>query len=482
MRMIQETPPPDRVEPDARGGEAQADEWVFGSEAQRLFGVSQWTWDKWMREGAITCGQPVGPSGRTKRYPVGELRRTIEVLRAPKAFPQPDMVDATEARRMFGVGTWTWDKWRGEGHLRLGEWFEVPGGGRTKLYPIEALRRIIEELQQFPPPGMLTAAQAAERFGVARLTWKQWVVQGKVRCGQTFPHPGGGTCHLYPAEEVEKLLAEVRAPDKAYWDPKNPGFYRIPPGLVRLREARRMFGVDRGTWQRWEREKQIACGERVHAGGPKLYPLAELQRLLEEYGSLAPPYPDPLRRGCYRVPLSGHDIRRKEAIIDAADLPLVEGKGWNWSAGRDGNDLGNVVLAKQGETAPLHRLILDVTDPELSVMHLNGDPLDCRRANLVVRTFSERSAASRKMRFVSGRPCTSRYKGVCWANDRGKWVAQIKVEGRRRQIGRFDDEIAAAEAYDKAARAAWGEHARLNFPDGIDARLAEDAECYKVAA
>jgi hypothetical protein len=50
-------------------------------------------------------------------------------------------------------------------------------------------------------------------------------------------------------------------------------------------------------------------------------------------------------------------------------------------------------------------------------------------------------------------------------------VTQINVEGIHRWIGRCRDEIAAAEAYDEAARAAWGEHARLNFPDGIDPAL-----------
>jgi hypothetical protein len=36
---------------------------------------------------------------------------------------------------------------------------------------------------------------------------------------------------------------------------------------------------------------------------------------------------------------------------------------------------------------------------------------------------------------------------------------------RTRYIGRFDDEIEAARAYDEAVRSYHGEYAHLNFPD-----------------
>ena len=49
------------------------------------------------------------------------------------------------------------------------------------------------------------------------------------------------------------------------------------------------------------------------------------------------------------------------------------------------------------------------------------------------------------------------------------------MDGKNRCLGRFRDEIAAAEAYDEAARELFGEHARPNFPDGIDARLEREA-------
>ena len=120
-------------------------------------------------------------------------------------------------------------------------------------------------------------------------------------------------------------------------------------------------------------------------------------------------------------------------------------------------------------------VVMGVTDPDTYVVHVNGDPLDCRRANLKIKTVAQHCQGNRKIRMRKGRPCTSQYKGVCWEERTGFWVAQINVEGLHRRIGRFRDEIAAAEAYDEAAWAAWGEYARLNFPKGIDAALeAED--------
>jgi len=54
---------------------------------------------------------------------------------------------------------------------------------------------------------------------------------------------------------------------------------------------------------------------------------------------------------------------------------------------------------------------------------------------------------------------------------RSSIMSSIVVDGKHHNLGRFHDEIAAAEAYDDAARKFFGEYARLNFPDGIDAAL-----------
>jgi hypothetical protein len=58
----------------------------------------------------------------------------------------------------------------------------------------------------------------------------------------------------------------------------------------------------------------------------------------------------------------------------------------------------------------------------------------------------------------------SRYRGVQWNSQKGKWRVVIKVEKRSRHLGFFVSEEEAAKAYDRAAVQAWGEHAQLNFP------------------
>jgi hypothetical protein len=114
--------------------------------------------------------------------------------------------------------------------------------------------------------------------------------------------------------------------------------------------------------------------------------------------------------------------------------------------------------------------------------HRNDDPLDCRRANLVLRSLTETAANKRKQATFRGRPCTSRFKGVFLDKRRGTWVAKIKKDRVSRGLGSFDTEIAAAMAYDEAARELFGEHARPNFPVAGEAGWTPDEQRIRVAA
>jgi hypothetical protein len=395
---------------------------------------------------------------------------------APVNFPPPGWIVNREAARLLGVGleTLTCGGWKWHSMLRgQGKCVRHPvTGGRCNIYPLEVIGGIqaAQAAAAVPPPipeGFLDKEGACRMFGVTGGVWKRWVREGKVRFGE--PSPAAHNQKIYALKDLQHLKEELFSEERLYKDGENN--WHIPAGYVRREEAWAQFGVGMPTWWRWEREGRITCGQRV-PGGPKLYKLEDIQRMLDEYGRYCPPYPDPDRPGAYRVPLSGRDIKRREALIDAEDLPLIEGASCAWSRSGD----WGFVSVTRGEMhgVPLRRLILGVSESDSNVRHANGDSLDCRRANLVVRTPVQRSRNARKIKSVNGRPTTSRFKGVFWETHAKSWRARIRVDGKQLSLGRYRDEIAAAQAYDEAARQFFGEHARLNFPDGVDAWLEKE--------
>lgn len=95
--------------------------------------------------------------------------------------------------------------------------------------------------------------------------------------------------------------------------------------------------------------------------------------------------------------------------------------------------------------------------PDAIVDHRDRDPLNNRLDNLRL-SDAPRNAANSKARPNKKH---SKYRGV--TRHAGKWIAQARVNGKNKKLGRFTDEEDAARAYDKAALAAYGEHAHLNF-------------------
>lgn len=61
------------------------------------------------------------------------------------------------------------------------------------------------------------------------------------------------------------------------------------------------------------------------------------------------------------------------------------------------------------------------------------------------------------------RNTSSQYRGVY--RHRDKWAAMIRVNGKSKYLGQFEDEMAAARAYDSAAIQIHGSKAKLNFPN-----------------
>jgi hypothetical protein len=372
-----------------------------------------------------------------------------------------------------------------------------PDGGRCKLYPVSDIEQIAQErlaaaaaaeakkraeearleARAAAPPfvvseGFVDRAGARSLLRITERAFTHWITDGKITFGTRIHSRVGGRCTIYPVEALKALRAQMLGRENLFKGAA--GTFEVPSGWARRREACQMFGVDRPTWDGWVRQGLLPCGERFE-DGPTVYRVEELKRMLQRAGMLAPPYLHPDGSGAYCVPLCGGNVRdsgQREAIVDAQTLALLDGAVLSWESVNKGQaTFVGLCRPERPKGVALRRVIMGVTDGAHQVGHINGDSLDCRSANLIVRTIQQRTRHTRKMKGMKGQPCSSRFKGVCWEKWTGKWSARIVADGKAYRLGRFGDELAAAEAYDEAARELFGEHARLNFPDGIDAWL-----------
>lgn len=90
-----------------------------------------------------------------------------------------------------------------------------------------------------------------------------------------------------------------------------------------------------------------------------------------------------------------------------------------------------------------------------AIDHINGIGADNRLENLREATQGLNMANTRKRSNN-----TSGFKGVSWCRDTSRWAAQIRKDGRKYTIGRYDTAEQAAEAYSIKAAALFGEFAR----------------------
>lgn len=149
------------------------------------------------------------------------------------------------------------------------------------------------------------------------------------------------------------------------------------------------------------------------------------------------------------------------AIVDDEDYDWLMQWKWHYSTGyamrkqsgpRDAPH--PTILMHRAILAPPHGMFID---------HINMNGLDNRRCNLRICTASQNNYNRIPYRTKTA---TSQYKGVRFHRLRNKWHAFIVLhKGKQTHLGYFTSEIDAAKAYDVAARAHFGEFARLNIEE-----------------
>lgn len=149
-----------------------------------------------------------------------------------------------------------------------------------------------------------------------------------------------------------------------------------------------------------------------------------------------------------------------EILIDDEDFDFVNSLRF----GLVKQGLSKLRVYSQSEKNYLHRLLMKCPK-NMSVDHINGNPLDNRKNNLRICTLYENTRNTNK----KGQNNTSIYKGVCldsWAvktNLKKKWIARIKIDYKSYNLGRYLTEKEAAIAYNNKALAVWGEYAKFNI-------------------
>jgi hypothetical protein len=101
----------------------------------------------------------------------------------------------------------------------------------------------------------------------------------------------------------------------------------------------------------------------------------------------------------------------------------------------------NFSNGKQGVVS-MHSQIMK-TPKGMHTDHINGNGLDNTRENLRVVTCRQNAQNRHSKK-------TSQYVGVHWVRNIDKWKAQILINGVRKRLGTFNDELAAYKAYLKA--------------------------------
>lgn len=153
----------------------------------------------------------------------------------------------------------------------------------------------------------------------------------------------------------------------------------------------------------------------------------------------------------------------KFAVVDDEDFDRITAMGKWCAARRKRKGFPDVFYAVRNgprsetprKTILMHHAVLGIQSGT-PIDHENHDGLDNRKANI-------RSATPmQNMYNVRLKKNNNLPRGVRWVPSRQVYHAIIKVDGKSTFLGRFDDHLQAADAYDRASLEHHGEYGIRN--------------------
>lgn len=142
-----------------------------------------------------------------------------------------------------------------------------------------------------------------------------------------------------------------------------------------------------------------------------------------------------------------------EALVDDDDYEVLS--RYTWGITKDGYAIrfDDFYFGKK-RPIYMHHLI-HISKNDMEIDHIDTNKLNNQKSNLRTVTKSQNAQNRTKKENL-----TSKYIGVHLAD--GKWVAQIKKNGRVYYLGTYKYECVAALAYNRAAKKMYGGLARIN--------------------